>query len=65
MYIVHHNPANLAARSINTYVYAFVVMPHSGALPTIHTNKTTTVLLRPLSLLLLLIMAVIVDVIVQ
>jgi len=26
MYIVHHNPANLAARSINTYVYVYVYL---------------------------------------
>ena len=27
MYIVHHNPANLAARSINTYVYKPTLWP--------------------------------------
>jgi len=41
MYIVHHNPANLAARSINTYVciYVFFIVYHFTALHTLLCNK--------------------------
>ena len=42
MYIVHHNPASLAARSINTYVYSYYAGQHIHVLTEKRTDGQTT-----------------------